>query len=109
MNWREIRAESVAWESNPISKRAGGYVEMMCNKTYWYDGRHQTCCGAWHDKTLGYIADLGPRHWLHCHNIGPMGVDVIMWVIDESASGRCPYIPTKGKAPDAYQPKVRTE
>lgn len=107
-DWRSIPAESVDWEINPISKRGGGYVRMMCNKIFWSEGRHEMSCGAWKDLTLGDVADLGEKHWLRCNNIGPKVVLVIKWILDEAASGRCPFLAAKGtKAADAYEPTVR--
>lgn len=108
MDWRSVRADSIDWEVNPISKRAGGYIEMMCNKTYYHPNKYHRSCGDWHDLTLGCIADLGVRHWLRCQNIGPLGVDVIKWVIDEAAQGRVAYRATKGRAADAYEPCTPT-
>jgi len=107
-NWREIKAAVVDWEINPISKRGGGYVRMMCSEMFWCELSHPTSCGAWSNLTLGCIADLGEKHWLRCRNIGPKVVMVIKWILDESASGRCPFLGAKGmKASDAYEPTIR--
>ena len=62
-------------------------------------------CSAWHNATLGEIADYGEKHWLRCTNIGPLAARVIKWVIDAAAYGRCPMMATAGPAPDAYVPK----
>lgn len=108
--WRDIPADAVDWEANPISKRAGGYVRMMCEKMYYREGQSKWSCGEWHRLTLGQIADLGVRHWSRCTNIGPLGIDVIKWVLDEAASGRCPFLAVDGRAAvDAYVPTVRTK
>jgi hypothetical protein len=109
MDWRSIRADSVDWEMNPISKRAGGYVRMMCNDIFKWKGSHGVGCGDWSELTLGDIADLGERHWLRCTNIGPLGVKVIKWGIDQAAIGRHPVLATKGKAVDAYEPQTGGE
>jgi len=109
-DWRSIRAHDVDWTASPISRRAGYKVRMMCSPIYlspsgkpWSD----TGCGAWHDLTLGQIADLGERHWLRCANIGDLGVRVIKWGIDAAAEGRCPMLPASGApAVDAYIPQA---
>jgi len=105
MNWRDIPASDIDWGSNPISKRAGYKVRMMCADMYLSQFSNKFSCSAWHEATLGEIADYGERHWLRCTNIGALGVEVIKWVIDEAAEGRCPLFAEAGKAPDAYVPK----
>ena len=109
-DWRSIPAAAVDWELNPISTRGGGYVRMMCNHIYWRSDKHPTGCGGWKDMTLGDIADLGEKYWLRCTNIGPKVVLVIKWILDEAASGRCPFLAATGrKAADAYVPTVRPQ
>jgi len=110
-DWRNIPAADVDWAENPISRRGGYKVNMMCSSIYWRDGYStQRSCGGWKDLTLGEIADLGESHWLKCQNIGPLGVQVIKWVIDAAAEGRCPMRPASGSpAPDAYVPKAERE
>jgi len=109
-DWRSIRAQDVDWTPNPISRRAGYHVRMMCSPVYlgptgkaW----SATSRGAWSDLTLGQIADLGERHWRRCSNIGDLGVSVIKWGIDAAAEGRCPMLPASGApAADAYVPRI---
>lgn len=105
MKWRDIPACDIDWGQNPISKRAGYKVRMMCVDIYLNKFSDKFSCGAWHNVTLGEIADYGPRHWRRCTNIGDLAVEVIKWVIDETALGRCPLIATAGPAVDAYVPK----
>jgi len=105
-DWRNIRADSIDWVVNPISSRAGRYCRMMSNAIYINSYSDAWSCGGWSDLTLGDIADLGVRHWGRCRNIGPLGVQVIKWIIDEAAEGRCPMLATKGRAADAYEPRA---
>lgn len=108
--WRDIRADAIAWDRNPISVLAGHKCRMMCNAIFL---NHQVGsqyrnrdCGGWSDLTLGQIADLGEREWLRCTNIGPTAVKVIKWIIDAAAEDRCPMMAGSGHAaPDAYVPK----
>lgn len=108
--WRDIRGDEIAWHENPVSQRAGYKVRMMCNGTFLkhnlgsqYRNRD---CGGWSDLTLGQIADLGEKEWLRCANIGQTAVQVIKWIIDEAAEGRCPMMAGSGHpAPDAYVPR----
>jgi hypothetical protein len=104
--WRSIRADSIDWLENPISRRAGGYCRMMSNSIYINQHSDARSCGGWSNLTLGEIADLGIKHWMRCRNIGPLGVDVIKWIIDEAAAGRCPILATHGRAADAYDPRT---
>jgi hypothetical protein len=103
-NWRKIKAAEIDWAHNPISRRAGMKVRMMCNSIYWHPSSTTKSCGGWRNHTLGMIADLGEKHWLRCTNIGPLGVKVIKSIIDQAAEGKCPMLAEAGPAPDAYHP-----
>ena len=115
-SWREIPVSKIEWSVNPISSRAGGWVDWMCSDRWktsqWKHERDRTPQpgqrGYWCDMTLGQLADAGQRWWRrNGANIGPMAMDVIRWVIDEAAEGRCPLKPESGSpAPDAYVPKA---
>ena len=93
------------WRDNEISSIAGGKVHRMCSAgSIWQDS--QFSHHAWQEKTLGEIADMGPRHWRRCSDIGDMAVAVIKWMIDEAAEGRPRMLASSGEpASDAYVPK----
>jgi hypothetical protein len=107
IEWRTIPAPAIEWPDNPISKNAGYKIEWLCFaplSTSEYDARYGR--GAWHTVTLGDIADFGERRWDRMQGVGPKGVEVIKWIIDEAAQGRCPMKPGSGyPATDAYSPR----
>lgn len=115
MSWRNIPAAMIDWEKNPISSRAGNWVRWSCSDEWktsrWNFERDKTPVpggrGYWCEMTLGQIADNGERWWIrNGTHIGPKGCQVIRWIIDEAAEGRCPMIGGKGApAVDAYVPK----
>lgn len=104
-NWRAIMARDIAWHINPISRRAGLAVNFASAK--WdHEPRSIYSPGAWNELTLGDIANFGPTHWQRMRGLGPKSIDVIKWVIDEAAEGRCPMNAKSGAASfDAYIPK----
>lgn len=89
-SWRDIPASDVQWGDNPISRRAGMAVSRLCRKWGRSEPVSEFSTGAWSGLTLGQIADLGERHWLRMSDVGATAVEVIKWVIDEAAEGRCP-------------------
>lgn len=111
-DWRDIPASDIEWADNPISQRQGYAINFLCRapreEASSYSARFGK--GAWADKALGEIANMGNRHWLRMNGIGPKGAEVIAWIIDEAAEGRCPMKPASGQpATDAYVPKVERE
>jgi hypothetical protein len=109
--WRSILARDVAWRENPISQRAGGAISHMCfgrwAKMHEGDPDAEYKGGAWADKTLGDIADMGVRRWKQCIGIGDQCASVIKWAIDRAAEGKCPML--VGIASDAYVPACERE
>lgn len=120
MSWRDIKASHVGWEKNPISARAGINIDYMCSERRAEADRKagrvtRYVPGAWADMTLGELANAGEEYWSRCYRIGDKAVDVIKWIMDEAAEGRCPmhrrsghqtlgaYIPRaeRGSSPDA--------
>ena len=110
-DWREIPASEIEWSANPINKLAGRNVENMCGREgpaedTGQDDSARMRKGGWTDLTLGEIADLGEQYWILCEGIGYVAVEVIKWVIDHAAAGKCPMKAGSGKpAHDAYRPR----
>jgi len=106
-DWRAIPAKHIEWGDNAISVIAGYKVAFLCHEPS--ESLRATASprgyGAWSGLTLGDVADLGERRWLRMSGVGPKGVKLIKWIIDEAAQGRCPMKAGSGHpATDAYAP-----